>query len=71
MALLFFREVITMDPQATEGPSQRQVPAEPERDGARRTLAAPAAGAPAPSRRQDATLSQDGQILEAGYGHGV
>ncbi len=62
-----------MDPQATDGPSQRPVPADANEsgDGAHRPLAAPGVSAQAPARRQDARLSQDGQLLEAGYGHGV
>ena len=60
-----------MDPQATDGPSQPHVPADPDEGTATRPLGAAGAGAKAPARRQDAKLSEDGQLVEAGYGHGV
>jgi hypothetical protein len=79
---LFFREVTFMDPQASDGPNQRQAPDGKHADGeelenivwgtsdrAQRPQAPLAATSPA--RRPDARLTQDGQLAEAGYGHGV
>ncbi len=74
-----------MDAQATDGPSRRQDSADIDRDGtagktnvvwstaepAQRPVAAPGATAPAPALRLDSKLSDDGQQVEAGYGHGV
>jgi hypothetical protein len=74
-----------MEPQASDGPSRRQDSADIDGDGtagkknvawgtaepAQRPVVAPGATAAAPALRRDSKLSDDGQQVEAGYGHGV
>ncbi len=72
-----------MDAQGSDGPSRRAASADGqngERDqnivwgtanGSQQAPAATGVVVPGPGRRPDAGLTQDGQLVEAGYGHGV
>lgn len=62
-----------MDTQSADGPGPRHVPDHPADDpnGVKRPLAATPANGQVAARRPDARLSDDGQLVEAGYGHGV
>jgi hypothetical protein len=80
MALLLFREVTAMDAQGSDGPNRASADGQNGQQDQNIVWGTSKAGqhstvpkavtAPAPARRPDAGLTQDGQLVEAGYGHG-
>jgi hypothetical protein len=61
-----------MDPHSADGPGPRHAPDPPgDPAGVKRPIAAAPANGETPARRPDSRLSDDGQLVEAGYGHGV